>query len=278
MTTSENELTIKRILVALDASSHSNAALRMATELASQLDAELTGIFVEDINLHRLAGMPFAKEVGFLTGDVHLLDSSLIKRQFRTVARQAHQTMEALMKKRKLRWSFRRVQGVIPSELLTAALDADILILGKSGWSNRKQLGSTARVMVVNPPQQAFFIRPGIRLGSPVMVIYDGSQAAKKAIIVSQLIHTGDLPLNVLLLASDENQAKIQHTEVQNLVRKKITVNYLWSDVIDSHSLSHRAISSNCGILILPSESDLISSDTLLSVLNSTDCGVLLIK
>jgi K+-sensing histidine kinase KdpD len=48
MTTSENELTIKRILVALDASSHSNAALRMATELASQLDAELTGIFVED--------------------------------------------------------------------------------------------------------------------------------------------------------------------------------------------------------------------------------------
>ena len=47
----ELEPTIRRILVALDASPHSLAALEAASELADALKAELVGIFVEDVNL-----------------------------------------------------------------------------------------------------------------------------------------------------------------------------------------------------------------------------------
>ena len=52
----ELEPTIRRILVALDASPHSQAALQAASELAAALKAELVGIFVEDVNLLHLAG------------------------------------------------------------------------------------------------------------------------------------------------------------------------------------------------------------------------------
>ena len=55
----------RRILVALDASSHSHAALAAAVALAGRLHSELQGIFVEDINLLRLAELPFAREVRF---------------------------------------------------------------------------------------------------------------------------------------------------------------------------------------------------------------------
>ena len=55
----------RRIVVALDASSHSHAALAAAVALAGRLQAELQGIFVEDVNLLRLAELPFAREVRF---------------------------------------------------------------------------------------------------------------------------------------------------------------------------------------------------------------------
>ncbi|MBK7177644.1 MAG: universal stress protein [Chloroflexi bacterium] len=56
---------IQRILVALDASPHSLAALEAAIDLAERLDAELQGLFVEDINLLRLAQLPFARELRY---------------------------------------------------------------------------------------------------------------------------------------------------------------------------------------------------------------------
>ena len=51
--------TPRRILVALDASAHSHAALAAAVALAARLHAEIEGLFVEDINLLRLAELPF---------------------------------------------------------------------------------------------------------------------------------------------------------------------------------------------------------------------------
>ncbi len=58
---------IQRILLALDASPQSVAALDTATELAGRLGAELTGLFVEDTDLLRMAALPFAAEIGRLS-------------------------------------------------------------------------------------------------------------------------------------------------------------------------------------------------------------------
>src|SRR5512143_1804987 len=51
-----------RIWVALDESPRSAAALTAAADLAAGLDAELAGLFVEDISLQHLIGLPFARE------------------------------------------------------------------------------------------------------------------------------------------------------------------------------------------------------------------------
>jgi K+-sensing histidine kinase KdpD len=53
-------LTIRRILVALDASPDSLAALKTAADLARRMEAELMGLFVEDIELLRMADSPYA--------------------------------------------------------------------------------------------------------------------------------------------------------------------------------------------------------------------------
>ena len=55
---------IRRILLALEAGNGGSAAMEAATHLAAQLNAELHGLFLEDINLIRLAELPFAREIG----------------------------------------------------------------------------------------------------------------------------------------------------------------------------------------------------------------------
>ena len=54
---------IDRVMVALDSTKQSQAALKAAAELAARLNVELIGLFVEDINLLQLASLPFAREI-----------------------------------------------------------------------------------------------------------------------------------------------------------------------------------------------------------------------
>src|SRR3989304_3336351 len=54
----------KRIVVALDTGSLSRAAIETAARLAIGLRAELEALFVEDVNLRRLAALPFARGLG----------------------------------------------------------------------------------------------------------------------------------------------------------------------------------------------------------------------
>ena len=64
MATHTDEEQSERIVVALDASPNSVAALRAGAELASLLGVDLEGLFVEDIDLVRLCGLPYRQEVG----------------------------------------------------------------------------------------------------------------------------------------------------------------------------------------------------------------------
>ncbi len=80
MTDPEARAPIRRILVALDASGASLAALDAAARLAATLEAELLGLFVEDEDLLRLAGLPCAREVGFTFTQARRMESADMER------------------------------------------------------------------------------------------------------------------------------------------------------------------------------------------------------
>ena len=72
-----------RIWVALDESPRSTAALTAAAALAGELDAELAGLFVEDVNLQHLFDLPFAREFSVLTGAGRPLSQGDVERTWR---------------------------------------------------------------------------------------------------------------------------------------------------------------------------------------------------
>jgi len=93
--TSAIEHTANRyIVVTLDASESGRPALQTAVRLAALLGAGLEGVFVEDINLIRLAGLPFLREVRPWSLADEEISTQRMQRELRTLARRAEQMLE----------------------------------------------------------------------------------------------------------------------------------------------------------------------------------------
>jgi nucleotide-binding universal stress UspA family protein len=282
MNQEERDLIIQRILVALDASPHSLAALEAAAELAARFRAELLGLFVEDVNLLRLAKLPFAQEVGFFSATRRRLDARQVERQLRAQAGRSRRALTVTAGRARVPWAFRVARGVVVPELLFAASEADLLILGKAGWSlaGGKRLGSTARAVLAEAPCLAMVLQHGVRLRLPVLVVYDGSPLAQKALAmaVALIQGTGDR-LTVLILA--EGPAAAQRLQTQAAA-------WLQAQGVEARcrSLTEATVSrlaqlvrlERCGTLVLPARSSLLHHEVLLELLGEIRAPVLLVR
>lgn len=118
----------RRIVVLLDASAPGRAALEAAAARAAELDAELVAVFVEDADLLHLAGMPFAREIGFPSATRHELEVPAMERKLRQRAEEARLSVAGLARRRPLQWSFQVARGVLTEEILAAAAEADLIV------------------------------------------------------------------------------------------------------------------------------------------------------
>ena len=121
---------LRRILVALDASPHSNAALEAAAALAGPLQAELAGVFVVDAELLRLSALPAARETGLTSAQRRTLDPESMERALRLQAERARKSLEDIARQHRLEATFRLMRGNVLAELLSAARETDLLAMG----------------------------------------------------------------------------------------------------------------------------------------------------
>lgn len=153
-----HEASVRRIHVAIDNSPHGLAALEAAARLAAELRVELHGLFIEDINLLRLAGLPFAREIDYSSGTSHPLDIKTMEHSLRTRAEGVRRAMTEIARRTSLRWSFRISRGSLAQTILTETREADLVIIGREKASPTS-LRETA-------------------LGGPIMIIDEGSRSS----------------------------------------------------------------------------------------------------
>lgn len=202
----EKQSLIRRIVVALDASPASRYAIQTAVDLAARFDAELIGLFVEDINLLQVTRLPFVREVRSFSLTARRLDAGDLRRQLRAQAEQMRQTLAMAAELRGISWEFRVKRGSVVSEIMTAGLDADLMVIGRAGRSltTRGRMGSTVRTMVLQRSGLTFILTSKLRLTSPAIVLYDGSALGRKALeLAGSLVVVNDRRLAVLLVAEN---------------------------------------------------------------------------
>lgn len=130
---------IQRVVVGLDAGTTGRDLLDAAAEFAGRMEAELVGLFVEDIDLIHFAAHPFAREVGYASATRRSLDSERMERSLRTLARDARKTLESVAGRTAVRCSFGVTRGAVADAVLSQARDADLVIvsLAQSGGITR---------------------------------------------------------------------------------------------------------------------------------------------
>lgn len=219
---------IHRILIALDASTNSHAALEAAVNLAELLKSEVLGLFVEDINLLRLADLPFVREVRFAERAMRRVEQEALLRGLRARAALLRHELEEMAAERKLTSSFHVLRGSVDRELLTAALDTDLVVLGRLGHTvaRRVPLGSTARAIVSRAASAVLLVKAGVESG-PVIALYDGSEEGHRALLLAAELadHVGDLRVLVWALDEETAYARRQYA-IQLLERADIQLQF----------------------------------------------------
>lgn len=189
---------IRRIVVGLDFAPHSRPALEAAASLAGALDAELEALFVESDELHRMAGMPFAREVGVGSAFARPIDPPAMERALQAHAREARRALAQLAGARPLRWTLRVTRGSVTEEIVAAATPEDLTVIGISRWgpeSLHLAHGAPATLLVL--PQSGRFRGP---LAAVCPVAVDPARAVDLLLPLSSAVGDG---LTLLVLANE---------------------------------------------------------------------------
>jgi nucleotide-binding universal stress UspA family protein len=231
MKKSRSPFLIHRILVALDASPHSLAALDAAVDLAARLDAELEGLFVEDVALLRVTELPCAREVLYFSAAEAPLTREGMESELKSQSERARQALQAAAQRAQVEWTFRTARGEVTTEVKAAAAGVDLLAIGKGGWSlgRRLRAGSTALELAASALSVLLLPERGIPEDAHLVVYFDGSPAAHHGLQAAARLARAGLDGITLLVAMD-GEAEPSELESQAMA-------VLNEEDLDIHSL-----------------------------------------
>ncbi|TAL21671.1 MAG: universal stress protein, partial [Nitrospirae bacterium] len=141
--------------------------------------------------------------------------------------------LAAIAESSRLRWTFRVVRGNVAEEVLAAAHEVDLVCIGKMGRqpSIGSRLGPVARSVVAGAPRSVLLTKHTIQTRHGVGVLYEGTQAAVKALWAAAKLAREEGGLTVLIPAANGAAAQLLEDEAAQLLRSRgLSARYRWLD------------------------------------------------
>ncbi|MCO6457006.1 MAG: universal stress protein [Pirellulaceae bacterium] len=254
----------RRILVALDASSRRLATLEAAAQWAALLRAELHGLFVEDENLLRLAGLPFAREVAFCSATMRDLDLAAMERILRSQAEAVRNDLVEVAQRVRVRWSFQVARGHVARTSREAARDADLLIIGREA-----------------PGPHPLLPRHAPHADQPILVAYHDSPAGRRALeIAAELTPAAEDRVSVVVVADSPTRARTARSTCETWMRQHGLSASSCTDFTASSADDLLQAAGNCQarLLMIGSDNWLLDDQGLDLLLEGLDCPLALVR
>lgn len=258
-----------RIWVALDESPRSAAALTAAAVLAEELDAELAGLFVEDIDVQHLFGLPFAREFSLLTGAGRPLSQNDVERAWRHQAATLRRQLAEAAGRQRLRWSFRVARGRVSAEVDTLAQSFDLVVLGKQ-TGNRVVAVSRTTVHVPGPKPQA----------GPVLVLFEAMPASASSLAMGvMLARRNGTELVVLVNAASEDAFQAACATARSALRERDAGGRcVWLRTLDGASLILAVRHEGAGCLVLADRERFLRQAGFERMADEIECPIVLTR
>jgi len=280
MSQAETALEIRRILLALDASPGSLAALDAAVELAAKIEAELSGVFVEDEELVRMAESPFARQILYPSATEGTVTRASVEREMKSQSERARRALEEAAQKAHVRWSFRTVRGQVTRELANAAGTGDVLAVGRVSWHEARsahRVGSTAFELAASNVPLLLVVRQAPRPTFRVAVYYDGSPSGTRALLTAAQFARAAAGSAVVLLAAPDasGEAALRENAEALLKPTGLAIRYRRIASAGEASLLDALRAERPGMLIMASRAPFRKRESLEKLLAEIDTPVL---
>lgn len=274
----------RRIVVALDGSGHSEAALEAAARLAAVFDAELLGMYVEDAAALQVAEFDFTFEASRFSTSLSEISVSSLRREFRVQEQRARRAFEWAARHHRVRSRFDLVSGSVADELVRAADAADLITVGQSGSlsSSRHKIGTTARTVVARASGPVLVLRRGLRFDLPVVVLYDyDAEDSGAALDIGRALARQDRLTPLVVLVEAPSASEWATTERKVLERLGPEANQIETERVrcdstdDVVSKAHRR---RAGVLVVPAGSRGVQAERLADLVSASDMPVMLVR
>jgi nucleotide-binding universal stress UspA family protein len=182
--------------------------------------------------------------------------------------------------RKRVPWSFRTARGHVASEILAALAEADLLAMATLGHPFRRyfRFGSAAPERVETELPVLLLAARGAPFKGHLVVLYDGSPAAKRRIsIAAELARAGANRITILIAAADRQSAeRMQHGLESFLAGCGAEIHFRSFDSKDEAALIRAVKAEREGVLLLPGRKALEKHPDLESYLDESEMSLLL--
>ncbi|MFH5833690.1 universal stress protein [Halalkalibaculum sp. DA3122] len=283
MTEELPDIGFRRILVALDTSNHSRAALQAAAYLAKLSEAELRGLYVSDATWHQISRLSLISEVSELTGEPRTFSEEDISRQSKLVENRIRDLLKQVAGTMEIPHTLDSVQGSIEDELIKASEEADLITIGRAGHSHKQEskLGKTARFIVRRSSKPVLMLEHGLSIGgAPVICIYDGTEQAQRSLeLALKIARKSSTRLLVIGLANQSDSVNNRNKEIEERVQNASIPVRL--HLLKQHNIWNvtRLLNKLYGsLLVMPKDQPLIREEWAGKIFHMAKCPLLLIS
>jgi nucleotide-binding universal stress UspA family protein len=282
MNATDQHTPIRRILLALDTATHGLAAFEAASMLAARLDAELHALFVEDINLLRLAALPFARETRLTSATTRRLQNPDMERALRAEAARAQATLATVATRLNVRWSFQVTRGQIAAQVRAATMETDLVALTYSGGApaGMTHVAATMETMMRGAPCPLLMLPPGAGIHPPFVVVYDGTAASARALrLAAQFAQAEATDVTVLLAVIEPDVLRRLRAETDVLLAgTKVTAQYSVLPRPDATAIARAVRAAAAGTLLMSADSPVFDGNARRRLLEELECAALLTR
>jgi hypothetical protein len=123
------QMRVERIVAVLHPRLPLGTQIEALAKHARALDAELVGLFIEDVDMLRFAAMPFACEIGTASALKRSISVEAVERYMAARAVEMREALGQVLDRTSVSWTFRIARGTVVEQLLAAGVEREVAAL-----------------------------------------------------------------------------------------------------------------------------------------------------
>ena len=250
------------------------------TSLWTRGPAEVTGLFIEDLEVLNLSRLRVSREVCYEDASSRVPDAADMERQIRAQGRRVRAAFEDRARALNVASTFRVTRGPLASSLLEASAGFDVLVVASArDWmGQRLSLRLQLPQLLASGPRTLVIVQEPAQSAGCVAAVYQDSTSGRAALqMAADIARTEGLALAVLLPAEDEPQHARLRAQADEIVGHYPAASYhRLGRTDDARGIAAATARAAARVLVLPREDAETDRQLALDVLERIDCSVIL--